>query len=61
MLIETEIPTQEVLRQMLECNSLQYILHTLAVLDKHPNPEEWSNECVKLFIKNNEQEETWVE
>ena len=61
MFFRLDVPTPEILSQILESNSLHYILHTLATLEKHPNPEDWSDTCMKMFIKNREPEESWVD
>lgn len=61
MFFRVDAPTREILSQMLESNSLHYLLTTLASLEKHLEPEEWANECMKLFIKDTKPEESWVD
>ena len=61
MIFRTDVPTVEILAQMLESNSLHYLLHSLATLEKHPCPDEWADACSKLFIREHQPEELWVD
>lgn len=56
MFLRVDVPTRDILAQMLESNSLHYLITTLAELEKHCQPEDFGNECMKLFIKSNEPE-----
>ena len=48
MNIVTDISLREILRQVLEYNSLHNVLYNLAEIERIIEPEKWANRCIKL-------------
>ena len=54
MVLEVDLPIPELIRQVLNNCSVQYLLYHVAVIERAPDAEEWANACTKLLDKGEE-------